>query len=77
MCTSATATKIAEAVDRNFITTAALAAWLKIGRDQVVEAYDVLEAAGYTLHRQRGVGGGIEVLRRPVLSRSLPLQRAA
>ena len=67
------ATKVAGATYRNFVTTAGLASWLKVGRDQVVEAYDVLEAAGYKLHRSRGIGGGIEVLSRPrVAKRAVP-----
>ncbi len=62
---AALATRIIEATDRNYTSTASLAKGLKVDKDEVVAAYDAIEAAGYPVMRVRGPGGGIEVTGRP------------
>ena len=55
--------RVVEALEHNgFLTTASVAAGLRCGRDQVVAAYDEIEAAGLKLMRVRGSGGGAEFL---------------
>ena len=60
---SSTTARVVEALSTcGFLTTAALARSLKVGRDAVVAAFDEIEAAGIKLMRIHGMGGGTEII---------------
>ena len=76
MTESEIATKIIEAASAGYITTASLAAGLRISRDQVIASYDVIQAAGYNLMRVPGSGGGVKIISKPRRSRRHMLKAA-